>query len=43
VGILWSGALPKASGSATDDLWVRVNDGTEWSNWKEFHVSDWHI
>ena len=26
------------SGSVSDDLWVRVNDGTAWSAWAEFHV-----
>src|SRR5262249_31516502 len=26
------------SGSGTDDLWVRANDGTDWSAWKEYHV-----
>src|SRR2546423_14579569 len=27
------------SGSGSDDLWVRANDGTAWSAWKEFHVN----
>jgi hypothetical protein len=27
------------SGSGSDDLWVRVNDGTAWGAWKEFHVN----
>lgn len=27
------------SGSGSDDLWVRANDGTMWSAWKEFHVN----
>jgi len=31
------------SASVTDDLWVRAFDGTDWSTWREFHVSDWHI
>jgi len=26
------------SGSGSDDLWVRANDGTAWGAWKEFHV-----
>ena len=28
------------SGSGTDDLWVRANDGTDWGAWKEFHVAE---
>ncbi|CAN7322707.1 matrixin family metalloprotease [Bradyrhizobium sp. LjRoot220] len=31
------------TGSASDDLWVRVYDGTEWSAWKGFHVNDWYV
>ncbi|WP_249144797.1 hypothetical protein [Bradyrhizobium sp. AUGA SZCCT0274] len=27
------------SGSGSDDLWVRVNDGMKWSDWKPFHVN----
>jgi len=27
------------SGSGSDDLWVRANDGTAWGAWKEFHVN----
>ena len=27
------------SGSGSDDLWVRANDGFDWSAWKEFHVN----
>jgi hypothetical protein len=27
------------SGSGSDDLWVRANDGIDWSAWKEFHVN----
>jgi ELWxxDGT repeat protein len=27
------------SGSGSDDLYVRANDGFAWSAWKEFHVS----
>ncbi|CAN7258582.1 hypothetical protein LJR220_001128 [Bradyrhizobium sp. LjRoot220] len=27
------------SGSGTDDLWVRVNDGMMWSDWKPFQVN----
>lgn len=27
------------SGSGSDDLWVRANDGTLWGAWKEFHVN----
>ncbi|MGN1287563.1 MAG: Ig-like domain-containing protein, partial [Bradyrhizobium sp.] len=27
------------SGSGSDDLWVRANDGTMWGAWKEFHVN----
>jgi hypothetical protein len=27
------------SGSGSDDLWVRANDGIEWGAWKEFHVN----
>ena len=27
------------SGSGSDDLWVRANDGFVWSDWKEFHVN----
>src|SRR2546430_1740843 len=27
------------SGSGSDDLWVRANDGFLWSDWKEFHVN----
>ena len=27
------------SGSGSDDLWVRVNDGMKWSDWKLFHVN----
>jgi hypothetical protein len=27
------------SGSGTDDLWVRANDGTDWGAWQEFHVT----
>ena len=27
------------SGSGSDDLWVRANDGFLWSAWKEFHVN----
>ncbi|GIQ77045.1 hypothetical protein [Bradyrhizobium sp. RD5-C2] len=27
------------SGSGSDDLWVRANDGTTWGAWKEFHVN----
>ena len=27
------------SGSGSDDLWVRANDGTLWSAWTEFHVT----
>jgi hypothetical protein len=26
------------AGSASDDLWVRANDGTQWSQWQEFHL-----
>ena len=26
------------TGTMMDDLWARVNDGTEWSPWKEFHI-----
>ena len=26
------------SGSGSDDLWVRANDGAAWGAWKEFHV-----
>ncbi|ERF79879.1 MAG: hypothetical protein C207_06896, partial [Bradyrhizobium sp. DFCI-1] len=27
------------SGSGSDDLWVRANDGFTWGAWKEFHVN----
>jgi hypothetical protein len=27
------------SGSGSDDLWVRANDGIEWGAWTEFHVN----
>ena len=27
------------SGSGSDDLWVRANDGITWGAWKEFHVN----
>ena len=27
------------SGSGSDDLWVRANDGFDWSAWEEFHVN----
>jgi len=27
------------SGVVSDDLWVRVFDGTEWGDWKSFHVN----
>jgi hypothetical protein len=27
------------SGSGSDDLWVRADDGLDWSSWKEFHVN----
>ena len=27
------------SGSGSDDLWIRANDGLLWSDWKEFHVN----
>ena len=27
------------SGSGSDDLWVRVNDGMKWSDWKPFQVN----
>lgn len=27
------------SGSGSDDLWVRVNDGMKWSDWTPFHVN----
>ncbi len=27
------------SGSGSDDLWVRANDGITWGAWKEFHVT----
>ena len=27
------------SGSGSDDLWVRANDGIAWGAWKEFHVN----
>ncbi|MGX1104361.1 hypothetical protein [Bradyrhizobium elkanii] len=27
------------TGSGSDDLWVRANDGTTWGAWKEFHVN----
>ena len=27
------------SGSGSDDLWVRANDGVTWGAWKEFHVN----
>ena len=27
------------SGSGSDDLWVRANDGMLWSAWEEFHVN----
>ena len=27
------------SGSGSDDLWIRANDGFVWSAWKEFHVN----
>ncbi|MGN1287564.1 MAG: hypothetical protein ACI4XG_13425, partial [Bradyrhizobium sp.] len=27
------------SGSGSDDLWVRANDGFAWGAWKEFHVN----
>jgi hypothetical protein len=27
------------SGSGSDDLWVRANDGFVWGAWKEFHVN----
>jgi hypothetical protein len=27
------------SGSGSDDLWVRANDGFVWGDWKEFHVN----
>lgn len=30
-------------GSASDNVWVRAFDGTEWSAWTGFHISDWHI
>jgi hypothetical protein len=29
------------SGSVSSDLWMRANDGTEWSAWKEFHILVW--
>ena len=33
------GSTTFQSGSGSDDLWVRANDGFEWSAWKEFHVN----
>ena len=24
-------------GTISDDLWVRANDGMQWSQWQEFH------
>src|SRR5260370_652455 len=33
------GSTTFKSGSGSDDLWVRANDGTAWGAWKEFHVN----
>jgi hypothetical protein len=27
-----------ATGTVADDLWVRVNDRTQWSQWQEFQI-----